>query len=268
MARKAKDLFVLLAERHQHRSSTSTSSSRNDSTAKNRDPAANATAKAKDAAATIKDAGGTLGRWVRGAVRTLRGEAPAKPGRASSRGNTSRGNSSRGNSSRANSERGTAAGRRAPPRQVPRGLLVPGWLLVGMVTVALGGGFLIGKFTSGFQPNSGLDSGTAQKPGNFRSNTPDLTPAQEMAELGNKFYVLGTFFPEERDVAAKLARDLRDRGVAKARILRFAKNGSTIAWATVCYVAPSDARSEVLAALKRHEEDLHFEVVPGLQQKS
>jgi hypothetical protein len=234
MARKAKDLFVLLAERHQR----STAKSKNVAS-KGKNPAS----KSKDAAATVKEAGGTLGRWVQGAVRSMRSD-DGKPVR----------------------RQAAPASRRNPPRQVPRGLLIPGWLLVGMITVALGGGFLIGKFTSGLDADSGLQNRQAQRPGEFRQTAPDLTVAEETATLSGKFYVVGVYYPGERDKAADLARRLRSRGIEKARIL-FRKNGSISRWATVCYVAPSDDKYEALADLQELEGELGFEAVPRLYKR-
>jgi hypothetical protein len=234
MARKAKDLFVLLAERHQR----STAKSKNVAS-KGKNPAS----KSKDAAATVKEAGGTLGRWVQGAVRSMRSD-DGKPVR----------------------RQAAPASRRHPPRQVPRGLLIPGWLLVGMITVALGGGFLIGKFTSGLDADSGLQNRQAQRPGEFRQTAPDLTVAEETATLSGKFYVVGVYYPGERDKAADLARRLRSRGIEKARIL-FRKNGSISRWATVCYVAPSDDKYEALADLQELEGELGFEAVPRLYKR-
>jgi hypothetical protein len=234
MARKAKDLFALLAERHQR----STTKSMN-VTSKGKNPAS----KSKDAATTVKEAGGTLGRWVQGAVRSMRSDD--------------------GKSAR---RRATPVSRRNPPRQVPRGLLIPGWLLVGMITVALGGGFLIGKFTSGLDADSGLQNRQAQRPGEFRQTAPDLTAAEETATLSGKFYVVGVYYPGEREKAAELARRLRSRGIEKARIL-FRKNGSISRWATVCYVAPSDDKYEALADLQELEGELGFEAVPRLYKR-
>jgi hypothetical protein len=234
MARKAKDLFVLLAERHQR----STAKSKNVAS-KGKNPAS----KSKDAAATVKEVGGTLGRWVQGAVRSMRSD-DGKPAR----------------------RQAAPASRRNPPRQVPRGLLIPGWLLVGMITVALGGGFLIGKFTSGLDADSGLQNRQAQRPGEFRQTAPDLTAVEETATLSGKFYVVGVYYPGERDKAADLARRLRSRGIEKARIL-FRKNGSISRWATVCYVAPSDDEYEALADLQELEGELGFEAVPRLYKR-
>ena len=248
MARKAKDLFALLAERHQRSTTKSknvTSKGKNPAS-KGKNPASkgkNPASKGKDAAATVKEAGGTLGRWVQGAVRSMRSD-DGKPAR----------------------RRATPASRRNPPRQVPRGLLIPGWLLVGMITVALGGGFLIGKFTRGLDADSGLQNRQAQRPGEFRQTAPDLTAVEEIATLSGKFYVVGVYYPGERDKAADLARRLRSRGIEKARIL-FRKNGSISRWATVCYVAPSDDKYEALADLQELEGELGFEAVPRLYKR-
>ena len=254
MARKGKDLFVILAER-QKRAHTRGQQLPEDDEAPRRG-ARSATRDAEPAAggAAVRAAGGAFGRWVTGAVRSLGGRGdgaaePAPPRRSRSR-------------------------NREAPRQVPRGLLVPGWILGGMLTAALGFGFVVGRFTVGdrgtvdLQGRAGDPSGRAGvvPPRGFDREPPELTAAEETAELHKLFYVVQTYHPEERAKAAELARRLRARGIANARYRAFHKNGSLQAWATLCYVASFAEKQRTLDALQRLESELGFEVIPGLKQ--
>ena len=203
MVRKSKDLFVILAERQRR--------------GKN----------GKDAAAAVREVGGTLGRWVQGAVKTMRPDREAKAKPKSKAASSKPGKSGKSGETR---EKARPRPRRTAPIQVPRGLLVPGWLLIGMVTAAIGCGFLVGRYTSGNKVDA-LLSGGAAKPGVFEPKPADLSPDEEIEELSAQFYVCGTYFPEEREKAAELARSLRNHGIANTRFRAFkSKDGSISAW--------------------------------------
>ena len=224
MARKVKDLFVVLAEQHKQRQQGASSAS-------------------TEKPSTAGEIGNTLGRWVQGAVRTLRG-TDEKVGRRRRRG---------------------GAGRKPNQgiRQVPRGLLLPGWMLGLMVVLALGCGFVLGRLTGGFGGDDLLFARTGsgvQKLGEFENTAAPgyLPPAQETRELGKTFFVVRTFYPEQRAEAAALAQHLRARGLENTRIKEIREDGSIYCWATLCYAAQS-ARKQVLAQLLKLEKSLGFE---------
>ncbi len=224
MVRKSKDLFVALAERQQRGN----------------------TKNGKDAGAAVREAGGKLGRWVQGAVKTMR---PATESKRDSKGKSK--------------FLGTSSGRarRSPPGRVPRGLLVPGWLLVGMVTVGIGCGFVVGRYTAGIRGDAPLSGGGVEQPREFDRRAPDLTAAQEVEKLSPHFYVCGTYSPQERSRGFTLARELRDHGIGNARVRAFKnKDGSIVKWATLCYVASPDDGKPTLEALQRLEGALRFKL--------
>ncbi len=222
MVRRSRDLFVVLAERQQR-------SQADDGT---------------DPGEAVREAGGRLGRWVQGAVKSMRPSADAKRG--------SRGRSkSRG--------RGT---RHSSPVQVPRGLLVPGWLLMGMVTVGIGGGFVVGRYTAGLTGDAPLRLGNAERPRQFDRPATDLNAAQEAEQLSAQFYVCGTYSPQEHSRALRLAGQLRDHGISNARVRGFLhEDGSISRWATLCYVASKSGAKPTLEALQRLQVTLGFQLL-------
>ena len=157
--------------------------------------------------------------------------------------------------------------------RVPKGLLVPGWALVGMLTFALGCGFVVGHFTGGLNRGAALD--TAERPGDFherggrRAAGGRLSRAEEETELHRYFFpVLTGFKPSERAEAARLAENLRSRGIEKARIRFFpfvpGEKGSIAFWATLCYVTREDQQS-ALADIQQLQTTLGFKVSTSLK---
>ncbi|MEE2886702.1 MAG: hypothetical protein VX951_04660 [Planctomycetota bacterium] len=236
MVRKGKDLFVMLAERHKARTQAPTARSKK--AAGSRSSAASS--------ATTDGVGSTLGRWFHGAMRSLRvSQREAPPKRPRTR---------------------PAKGRSRP---VPRGLLLPGWMLAAMLVVTLGSGFTLGQFSMGATADEGLNKPTpkAQTPSRFtqpgRPGYLDEEAAQE--RLGRYVFVIGTFAPEEKQRAARLAQELRARGLHDTRIMPVGRKGSIFSWATLCYVASYADKGAVLALIRKHEADLRFEVDPELK---
>ena len=234
MVRKGKDLFVMLAERHQARA---------------QEPAGRSKRGAASGSSTggkADDVGSNLGRWFHGALRSLRvSSREAAPQRPRTRPG------------------------KAARRPVPRGLLLPGWMLAAMLVTALGTGFGLGQVTFGATADEQLNKPVpaAQKPGRFvQPGQPgylDETAAQE--RLGKYVYVIGTFAPEEKGRATRLAQELRARGLHQTRVLSFQRDGSIFSWATLCYVASYSDKDAVLAMIREHEAALQFEVDPELK---
>jgi len=234
MAGKGKDLFVMLAERHQAR--TQETSGR----------ATRETATRSSKGSTSSDAGSSLGRWFHSALRSLRvsnREAPPQRPR-------------------------TRPGK-AARRPVPRGLLLPGWMLAAMLVTALGVGFGLGQVTLGATADEQLNKPipSAQAPGRFaKPGQPGyLDEAAAQERLGAHVYVVGTFAPEEKDRAFRLAQELRARGLHQARVMSFQRDGSIFSWATLCYAASYADKDAVLALIRKHEAALQFEVDPELK---
>ncbi len=198
MARSSKDLFVVLAERHQRNSADARKKSTGE--------------------APAGDPGATVGRWIKGAVRNMRGESP--PPRRSIR--------------------------RRPP-QVPRGLLLPGWMIAGLALLAVGGGFVVSDLISVDDENPGLDAGRVEKLEKFTQPPGYLAPFEIDQVVGDYFYTVNPAFrvdngEEERakTAADQLARNLRARGLAKTRVRRAVRPDGTVYWAIVCYTSEAD----------------------------
>lgn len=232
MVGKGKDLFVMLAERHKARTQASNGRSKR--------------AVGPKSSTATGGVGSTLGRWFHGAMRSLRvnqREAPPKRPR-------------------------TRLSKRLS-RPVPRGLLLPGWMLAAMLIVALGIGFGLGQFSIGAAADEGLSkpTGTAQTPGRFlQPGQPGYLDEEAGQEpLGKYIYVLGTFAPEEKERAARLAQELRARGLHQARVMSFQRDGSIFSWATLCYVTSYEDKDAVLGLIRSHEAVLRFEVDPELK---
>ncbi len=239
MARKGKDLFVMLAERHKTRTQGPSGRTK-------REVDTTVTPRKASAKADGESIGVTLGRWVQGVVRSLRrSDREAPPQRPRTRPS------------------------KAAVRPVPRGLLLPGWMLAAMILVAMGGGFALGQVTFGATTDGSLNKPRqgAEAPGRFvEPGQPGyLDPSAAEEELGRYFYVLGQFYGDEKERAARLAQELRARGLHQARIKSFAKDGSIFGWVTLCYVADYYDHEAVLAVLKKHQADLKFDLDPVLR---
>ena len=213
MARSSKDLFVVLAERHQRNSADATKKSAGE--------------------APKGDPGAGVGRWVKSAVRKMRGDAP--PPRRS---------------------------RRRTPAQVPRGLLLPGWMIAGLGLLVVGGWFVVSDFFAASDEGAGLDTRTvAQAPGEFRQDPGYLAPSQLDEVAGEYFYTINPAFrvldgeeARAKSAADQLARQLRARGLPKTRIRRAERPDGAVFWAIVCYTAEADQERD-LSTLKRLAAD-------------
>jgi hypothetical protein len=252
MVRKGKDLFVMLAERQKTRAQAASGRAKREPESRSKSkPAKSKPAKSKSSAGKdSSEAGGigsTLGRWMHGAVRTLRGgEREAPPQRPRTR-----------------------PGKSSPGRPVPRCLLLPGWMLAAMLIVALGSGFGLGQITFGAKAEEGLNRATqnAEAPARFlQPGQPGYLDDEAAQERLAKFvYVIGSFAPEEKVRATRLAQELRARGLHQTRVMSFQRDGSIFSWATLCYVASYSDKDAVLKDIESHQAGLQFEVDPELK---
>lgn len=241
MAGKGKDLFVMLAERHRARNQAPTS--RTERPVETRTSGGDG----ESSGGGPGELGATLGRWLHGALRTLRGSRREAP-----------------------PQRPRTRPKKAAVRPVPRGLLLPGWMLAGMLLVALGTGFGLGQFTFGATSDDTLNKSAhaAETPERFmqpgQSGYLDEAASEEV--LAKNCFIIGFFAPEEKTRAAFLAQQLRARGFRHTRVMAFESDGSIYSWATLCYVASYADKEAVYAKLQQHEQALKFEVDPELKK--
>jgi hypothetical protein len=142
-------------------------------------------------------------------------------------------------------------------------------MLAAMLIVALGGGFGLGQITFGAKAEESLKRATqkAEAPARFlQPGQPGYLDADAAeARLAKFVYVVGTFAPEEKVRATRLAQELRARGLHQTRVMSFQRDGSIFSWATLCYVASYSDKDAVLKDIQSHQADLQFEVDPELK---
>ncbi|MHC4853047.1 MAG: hypothetical protein ACYTF5_13620 [Planctomycetota bacterium] len=219
MARKGKDLFVLLGERL---SPSSNQGSRR---------------------AAGRGTGTGIGGWFRTLFRAV-SEPTSRPPRRQPR-RVGPGRSAPGRSAPGRS----AQGRSVNPPRVPRGLLVPGWFVIVLLLLGVTAGFVAGRWTVAWEGapltakapgNSGVAPGRFQD-GDFSGRDPHLEPGYLDTKKKQEEQVSKAFFPvldyraSQRDRAEALARYLRGQGLESTRI-REVKLDSGSRWLTLCYV--------------------------------
>ncbi len=215
MARKGKDLFVLLGERLNPASQGSNQGG----------------GQGNSQGRSRRQEGG-VGGWLRSLFRAVSGPAPTGV---------------RTGARPAKSRPGT--GRKNTPR-VPRSLLVPGWFVILLLLLGVTAGFVAGRWSAD-RHGDALSARLPKKQGVLPGGFPDggsrdeveprlqagyLPPEKQEEQVATHFFVTLDYPPSQRERAEALARYLRGQGLESTRIRKLQYADGSFRWFTLCYV--------------------------------